>query len=231
MEKIKIRNLKADEIECRIGTITDRGITLLLYKNARVDQAILDETFGIFGWQRHHTVIGGSLYCSVSVWDEEHQDWIMKQDVGSESDYEKEKGAASDSFKRACVNLGIGRELYTAPLIWVSAERIQIQEKDHRKIVKDRFSVKSINISEDKVITALTIENQRRETVFEYKAPAKEEAGTSEGEVRELYRELARTGVSEQILVKRYGVRSIVEMNAVMRKRALAGLKKTATAA
>ena len=88
----------------------------MLYKNARVDQAILDETFGIFGWQRHHTVIGGSLYCSVSVWDEEHQDWIMKQDVGSESDYEKEKGAASDSFKRACVNLGIGRELYTAPL-------------------------------------------------------------------------------------------------------------------
>ena len=231
MEKIKIRNLKADEIECRIGTITDRGITLLLYKNARVDQAILDETFGIFGWQRHHTVIGGSLYCSVSVWDEEHQDWIMKQDVGSESDYEKEKGVASDSFKRACVNLGIGRELYTAPLIWVSADRLQIQERDHKKIVKDRFSVKSINISEDKVITALAIENQRRETVFEYKAPAKEEAGASDEEVRELYRELARTGVSEQILVKRYGVSSIAEMNAVMRKRALAGLKKTATAA
>ena len=176
-------------------------------------------------------MIGGSLYCSVSVWDEEHQDWIMKQDVGSESDYEKEKGAASDSFKRACVNLGIGRELYTAPLIWVYADRLQIQERDHKKIVKDRFSVKSINISEDKVITALTIENQRRETVFEYKASAKEETGTSEEEVRELYRELARTGVSEQILVKRYGVRSIAEMNAVMRKRALAGLKKTATAA
>lgn len=97
--------------------------------------------------------------------------------------------------------------------------------------MKDRFSVKSINISEDKVITALTIENQRRETVFEYKAPAKEETGTSEEEVRELYRELSRTGVSEQILVKRYGIRSIAEMNAVMRKRALAGLKKTATVA
>ena len=81
------------------------------------------------------------------------------------------------------------------------------------------------------MITALAIENQRRETVFEYKAPAKEEAGTSDEEVRELYRELERTGVSEQILVKRYGVRSIAEMNAVMRKRALAGLKKTATAA
>lgn len=161
MEKIKIRNLKADEIECRIGTITDRGITLLLYKNARVDQAILDETFGIFGWQRPSYRDWWFSVFSVSVWDEEHQDWIMKQDVGSESDYEKEKGAASDSFKRACVNLGIGRELYTAPLIWVSADRIQIQEKDHRKIVKDRFSVKSINISEDKVITALTIENQR----------------------------------------------------------------------
>lgn len=231
MEKVKIRNLKADEIECRIGIIMDRGITLLLYKNARVDQAILDETFGIFGWQRYHTVIGGSLYCSVSVWDEEHQNWIMKQDVGSESDYEKEKGAASDSFKRACVNLGIGRELYTAPLIWVSADRLQIQEKDHKKIVKDRFFVKSISISDDKVITALAIENQRREKVFEYKAAAKKEDGASDKEMRELYRELVRTGVSEQILVKRYGVRSIAEMNSVMRKRALAGLKKTATAA
>ena len=124
-------------------------------------------------------------------------------------------------------------KLYTAPLIWVSAERIQIQEKDSQENSERSFFGKVfINISEDKVITALTIENQRRETVFEYKAPAKEEAGTSEEEVREALPGTGKKpGLSEQILVKRYGVRSIVEMNAVMRKRALAGLKKTATAA
>ena len=107
----KIRSLHADEIECRVGNIGEKGISLLLYKNARVDQAILDEVFGIYGWQRSHMIIGNSLYCTVSIWDSEKKTWISKQDVGTTGDFEKEKSAASDSFKRACVNLGIGREL------------------------------------------------------------------------------------------------------------------------
>lgn len=105
----KIRSLHADEIECRVGSIGEKGISLLLYKNARVDQAILDEAFGIYGWQRSHMMIGNSLYCTVSIWDPEKKTWISKQDVGTTGDFEKEKSAASDSFKRACVNLGIGR--------------------------------------------------------------------------------------------------------------------------
>ena len=115
MDNIRIRALRADEIECRIGTISERGLSLLLYKDARADMRILDETFGCFGWKRTHQSIDGNLYCTVELWDSEKKEWISKQDVGTVSYTEKEKGQASDSFKRACVSVGIGRELYSAP--------------------------------------------------------------------------------------------------------------------
>ena len=231
MQNIRIRNLKPDEIECRIGSITEKGITLLLYKNARVDQAILDETFGIFGWQRSHEMIGESLYCTISIWDSEKECWISKQDVGTESDFERQKGAASDSFKRAGFNVGVGRELYTSPVIWVSADRLQLGEKDHRKYCKDRFRVKSIEISEEKVITGLAIENQRGETVFAYQSARKKEKTTDGRPWEELYRELERTGISKEKILKRYQIQRLEEMDETTCQRALAGLKKTPSAA
>ena len=111
----EIRLLEADEIECRVATINEKGVSLLLFKDARVDQKILDETFTPFGWSRSHQTIEGNLYCTVEIWDEDKLQWVGKQDVGTMSYSEKEKGQASDSFKRACFNWGIGRELYTAP--------------------------------------------------------------------------------------------------------------------
>ncbi len=74
---------------------------------------ILDETVGVYNWKREHT--RDNANCIVSIYDQEKKEWISKEDTGTESNTEKEKGLASDSFKRACVNLGIGRELYTAP--------------------------------------------------------------------------------------------------------------------
>lgn len=91
MAERKIRNLNPEEIECRVGIVMEQGITLLLYKNARVDQTILDEVFGICGWQRRHNMIGSELYCILSIWDDEKQQWVQKEDVGTESDYEKAK--------------------------------------------------------------------------------------------------------------------------------------------
>lgn len=230
MEEKKVRNLRPEEIECRVGKITDRGVTLLLYKSARVDQAILDETFGIFGWQRRHEKIGDGLFCVISVWDEEKKEWIQKEDVGTESDYESAKGAASDSFKRAGVNLGIGRELYTAPVIFLPADKVHVTEKSGKKYVNDRFSVKSVTISGDKVIKDLVIVNQRRETVFIYHRTEDPCMFTGE-EMQLLYQELERTGVSEQSLFKRYQIHSIEEMNRDIYERALSGLKKTRNAA
>ena len=146
---MEIRLLKANEIECRVGSFKPTGMTLLLYKDDTADMKILDETFGFDGWERKHELIDGKLFCTVSVWSEKRNCWISKQDVGTESNAEKEKGQASDSFKRACVNLGIGRELYTAPFIWIPAN------KGYDKY--EKFSVKEIGYNQNKEIDKLVI--------------------------------------------------------------------------
>lgn len=113
--------LKACDVELRAAQTRKNSygayITLLVYKDARVDMRILDKVFGPLNWQRHHKQIDGNLYCSISVWDAEKACWIEKEDVGTESNTEKVKGEASDSFKRAGFCWGIGRELYDAPNI------------------------------------------------------------------------------------------------------------------
>lgn len=160
----KFRVLRPDEIDCRIAQIsTDRngevtGLSLLLYKDARCDQNILDETVGPMNWQRHH--IRENANCIVSIWDDEKKQWIEKEDTGTESNTEKEKGLASDSFKRACFNWGIGRELYTAPFIWIKPADFNISERNGRKTCYDRFTVKGIGYT-DGVITGLEIKNEK----------------------------------------------------------------------
>lgn len=159
---MKIRDLRANEIDCRVQTVTDKGFSLLLYKSARVDMDILDETFGIFGWQRIHS--RDNANCTILIWDKENKQWISKEDTGTESFTEKEKGLASDSFKRAGTNVGIGRELYTAPFIWIG-DTSYLKEKNGKKTVYEKFLVKDIEII-DKVITKLTISDSRNKVVF-----------------------------------------------------------------
>ena len=173
-----IRLLKANEIECRIGRMNDKGIALLLYKDARADMKILDEVFGFDGWEREHQLIDGKLFCTVRVWSEKRNCWISKQDVGTESNTEKEKGQASDSFKRACVNLGIGRELYTAPFIWISAK------KGYDK--SEKFEVKEIGYNEEREINRLLIVDSKGNECFRFGRPNKREV--TEDMVNALYK-------------------------------------------
>lgn len=155
-----IRKLKADEIECRVSQISDKGLFLLLYKDARCDMNILDETFGPMGWKREHT--RDNKNCIVSVWDGEKKEWISKEDTGTESNTEAEKGLASDSFKRACVNWGIGRELYTAPKIWISADKCEIKTGPKGKpVCYDKFSVAKLTYKENGDINGLAIKNDK----------------------------------------------------------------------
>lgn len=160
-EKLEFRLLRPEEIDCRIAAINEKGLTLLLYKDARVDQNILDETVGPMGWTRDHKEIKGNMFCYVSLWDREKQMWISKCDCGVESYTEKQKGEASDSFKRACFNWGIGRELYSAPFIWISARdcNITAQGEGAKKSYRcnDKFQVRSIRYDENRQITGLEI--------------------------------------------------------------------------
>ena len=121
-ENIKIRSLKANEIEIRVAQVVEKGAQLLLYKDSRCDKRILDETFGISGWRNFYQEIKGNLFCTIEIWDKENEQWIAKTDCGVESFSEKEKGEASDAFKRAGFNVGIGRELYTKIFIFVPCE-------------------------------------------------------------------------------------------------------------
>ena len=163
---MKFRDLRASEIDVRVGQVGDGYCTLLLYKDARVDMDILDETVGEDNWQRRHYEVKGNLYCSVGIKTLDNG-WIWKDDCGTESNTEKEKGESSDSFKRACVNWGIGRELYTAPLI-----KVNCKTKDKKVQDLTSFSVADIVI-ENKAITGLQIkaydkENRTTDIVFSW---------------------------------------------------------------
>ena len=156
---MEFRDLRADEIDCRVQSVNDTGLVLLLYKDARVDMNILDETVGAENWQREHYECKGNLFCRVGIKvfrgsQDDEPEWIWKSDCGTESNTEAQKGEASDSFKRACFNWGIGRELYTAPFIWIPADKCSIKDKK----CYDRFEVEKIKV-EDKRITGLAIRN------------------------------------------------------------------------
>lgn len=174
------RDLKAEEIDVRVATVNENGATLVLYKDARVDQDILDETVGPFNWQRKHT--RDNANCVVEIWDDLKGQWISKEDTGVESNTQKEKGLASDSFKRACFNWGIGRELYTAPFIWISKDKVNLYDTKRKDkygnvilSTNDKFHVEKIEIT-DKVITGLAIKNQNNKRVYLY-APNVEQKG------------------------------------------------------
>lgn len=171
MEKEKMfRFLEANEIEVRIDRLSEAGASLILYKNARIDMQLLDEAVGPMRWQRSHrsTILPDGtvqMICAVSIFDETTQEWISKEDIGTPSQYESEKGQASDSFKRACTNWGIGRELYTAPDIFIpitdfeGKKCINISMIDGKARTFDEFAVTQLLYDDKGNITALAIKN------------------------------------------------------------------------
>ena len=193
--------------------------------------------------------IDGNLYCTVEVWDARKNEWVAKQDVGTAGYTEKEKGQASDSFKRACVNWGIGRELYTAPYIWIPASKAAIKERDGKYVCYDRFRVDSIEYNEQREICALLITDGEGREVYVFRYPAAGKGGAPEKKVasgrtaktagkdvtaaqmKEMERELARTGVDLSAVLERYHLQDAGEMTAVIYESAMKGLKKTGSKA
>lgn len=169
MEK-KIRCLKPEEIEIRVQSVSEKGAQLLLYKDSRCDKRILDETFGIFGWKDKYEEIKGNLFCTISIWDEEQKQWIDKCDCGAETFSEKEKGEASDAFKRAGFNVGIGRELYTRIFYFAS---VPTKKNDKGKFELankyEKFTVAEISTNEKtEKIEKIKIADSKGNIVFSY---------------------------------------------------------------
>ncbi len=158
--------LRASEISCRVQQIAKNGLSLLLYVTSRDGQRRLDEKYGPLGWQDKYEVIDGELYCSISAWDKENKQWVSKEDVGTASYTAKEKGRASDAFKRACVKHGIGRELYSAPYIRIPASQCNITEKDGKFKTYDKFYVNHITYTQDGGIDELEIIDGDMNIVF-----------------------------------------------------------------
>ena len=175
------RTLKANEIDCRIAQIDKTWLTLLLYKDARVDMNILDETVGCMNWKKSY--LRDNANCVVSIWNDEIKEWVSKEDTGTESFSEAEKGLASDSFKRACFNWGIGRELYTAPSILITPRKdikykIKVNEKDYEEVdefflnkkgkyeTKTRFWVEYIDYNKDREIQNIIIRDHKNNIRF-----------------------------------------------------------------
>ena len=173
------RALNADEIECRVGTVSKngKGLSLLLYKDARCDANILDETVGPENWQCKFYEHKGTLFCSVGVRftrEDGTSEWVWKDDAGSPSNMEAVKGEASDAFKRACFKWGIGRELYTAPFIWVPSTKCNINPQGNKFACYDKFKVAKVAVSEDdrgrRRISGIRIVNEKSgQVVFSWK--------------------------------------------------------------
>lgn len=158
---MNFRTLKAEEIDVRVQQVTEKGAVLLLYKDARADMNLLDEA-GV-KWKREHQLINNNLFCTVSIWDDDIKEWVSRQDVGTESMTEKEKGQASDSFKRACFNWGIGRELYSSPFIWVGIDKITTYKnpKTGKLGTYDKFAVEKIEYNDNREIAKIAIINSK----------------------------------------------------------------------
>ena len=235
---MNFRLLKANEIDCRISTVKENGVSILLYKDARVDQSILDETVGPMRWKRSHELIGDRLYCTVSIKDKDTGEWVSKQDVGTESYAEKEKGQASDSFKRACFNWGIGRELYTVPFIWISPDKCSITRNGNKPACYDEFRVKEIGYDENRNISKLVITGRGNKVVYQMGTKAAEpenranfepdpnKARVQQSHINTLFMESKRTETSLQTMLEHYGLKDIHDMSIAQYTDAMAIFKK-----
>lgn len=167
------RDLKSDEIECKVSTINEKGLSLLLYKTARTDMQLLDETVGAYQWKCDYKEVKGNMYCGISILHPTTKEWITKWDCGVESAFgDKEKGEASDAFKRAGFKWGIGVCLYTSPFIYIPADKCDIRQVNGRYATYDKFHVEAIEIT-NKEITGLAIKNQKGVRVFSWKKASK----------------------------------------------------------
>lgn len=167
---MEFRLLTKDEIEVKVKQVTEKGAVALLYKTARTDMSLLDETVGAENWQTDYREIKGNLYCGIGIWFNGERGYVWKWNCGTESREDGEgnekKGEASDAFKRAGTTWGIGRELYTAPFIFLNVET---KEKNGKYYLADKFQtfeVSEITYNDNRTIKSVTIVDNHGTVVY-----------------------------------------------------------------
>ncbi len=229
---INFRKLRADEIDVRVGNVTEKGATLLLYQDGRCAMNVLDETLGGLMWQRDHKELKGNMYAGIGIWNADTCEWVWKWDCGVESNTEKEKGEASDSFKRAAVNWGIGRELYTAPRIFVACDTEQKTGGGYRLSNPYQFygvKVAHIEYGENGEISDLTLANQYGKPIYEMQKKAAQKAENrviTPSQAAGIKDILNKTDSNTKQFLKNFGVDSVDEIPADSYNKAQELLKK-----
>ena len=189
--------LSVDEIEFRVQSINNGGYaTVLAYKDARVDQNRLDKVCGPMNWQRSHT--RDNANCVVSIWDDKKGQWISKEDTGTASNTEAEKGLASDSFKRACFNWGIGRELYDYPLISIKLHADEMTDYVGKKRQSYKLRLRDwkwASLFNGNKIVALQAVDQTGTTRFQWKSDDNEQFMATLANFKQMYRQRDSEGL------------------------------------
>ncbi len=242
---MKFRALRPDEIECRVAQVkkSTKGAwcSLLLYKDARCDMNVLDETVGNDNWQRDHKELKGNMYAGIGLYNKDLSCWIWKWDCGTESYTEAQKGEASDSFKRAGFNWGIGRELYTSPRIFITLADGEYHEDNGKTKLDGKmfFYVAHISYTEEndkRVIEELVIKDKSGTTRFEQMNDSKKSATKKANKDftndfstdidSQIINLCTQKGVKLQSLYTRFEVKNLKEMTQEQKIQAKAGLVK-----
>ena len=203
--------LSADDIECRVQTINAKGLSLLLYKNARVDAQKLDAAVGPENWQCRFYECKGTLFCSVGV--KSLSEWVWKDDAGAPSNMESQKGEASDAFKRACFKHGIGRELYTAPFIWITPDGANITASGQKYACYDRFRVTEIAYDLDRICYLEIYNEKMKKIVYTWGNKSASEK-ISKKDALILVNTLEKEGINVEAVWDLYKVRAATDLSA-----------------
>jgi hypothetical protein len=174
--------LEIHQIDFRVQSVNKGGFaTILAYKDARVDMQRLDEVVGPLNWKREHT--RDNHNCIVSIWCDDKKQWISKEDTGTESNTEAQKGLASDSFKRACFNWGIGRELYDFPVISVQLLQDEWEMRNDRPVATWKLKLREwqwgIKRDESGTLVLLGARDQTGKARFKYDIRVKDDGTPS----------------------------------------------------
>ena len=225
--------LKKEDVELRIGTTSQNGFSLLLYKTARVDNKRLNDVCGLDWQERFYLDEHGNRCCELKVWNDARGEWIVRSNVGMESNTEKEKGSYSDAKKRAGFELGIGAELYNAPFVWVGWEMKKVQRGNREVWEPVKFYPSNLHVSDYKVADghymSLAISYEGR-IIFKMKErPAAAHETISFEQTNKIMKGLAYYGVDAKALIKEFGLSVVKDLSAADFEKAQAFIKSAAT--